>query len=122
MFHVFHGFQDDAAVSHPQRNCSQFGVPLRNSCGGSHGSDVEAELASPALEVTESAFFEELFVGFLSALDIGLAELEHAIEQACELVGPGVGGHRCSKMRFDAPDEGADGTWPGGGPTGCWNS
>ncbi len=24
MFHVFHGFQNDA-VSHPQQNCSEFG-------------------------------------------------------------------------------------------------
>ena len=43
-----------------------------------------------ALKVAESAFFEELFVGLLSGFDVGFAELEHAIKQAGEFVGPGV--------------------------------
>ena len=30
MFHVFHGFQNDA-VSHPQQNCSEFGG-LTSNC------------------------------------------------------------------------------------------
>ena len=67
---------------------------------GSHGSGVEAKLASPALKVGENAVFKELFIGLLSGFNVSLAELEHAIEQAGELVGSGVDGRWGSKTRF----------------------
>ena len=66
---------------------------------------MEAKFASPALKVAESAFFEELFVGLLSGLDVSLAELEHAIEQASEFVGSGINGRWGSEARLNASDE-----------------
>ena len=83
---------------------------LRNRCGGSHRSDVETEFACFALKVAWSAFSEELFVGLLSGFDVSLAEFEHAIEQAGELVGSGVNGCGRSETRFNASDESADGS------------
>jgi len=45
----------------------------------------------------------------LSGLDVSLAELEHAIEQACEFVGSGINGRWGSEARLNASDEGTDG-------------
>ena len=73
--------------------------------------DVKAKFARSALKVTKSAFFEELFVGLLSGFDVSLAELEHAIEQARQFMSSGVHSRRRSKTRFNASDEGADGSF-----------
>jgi hypothetical protein len=59
----------------------------------------------------QGAFFQELFIGLLSGFHISLVELEHPIKQAGEFVGPGVDGRRCSKTRFNASGEGADGSF-----------
>jgi hypothetical protein len=37
----------------------------------------------------------------LTLLDVGGAELEHAIEQSGELVSPGVNGDGCAQAAFD---------------------
>jgi hypothetical protein len=44
----------------------------------------------------------------LTLLDVGGAELEHAVEQSGELVSPGVNGDGCAQAAFDTPNEGAD--------------
>ena len=43
-------------------------------------------------------------------LDVSRAELEHAVEQSCELVGAGVNGRWRTQSGSDATDKGSNGS------------
>ena len=63
---------------------------------------METKFSCLALKVANSSFFEEPFIGFLASFDVGLAELEHAIEEPRKFVGSGVDSRRGSNPDFSS--------------------
>ena len=70
---------------------------------------MEAEFFSPFAEIAKEAVFVLLFIVGLTLLNVGGSELEHAIEQAREFVGPGVDGGGCAESSLEAADKCPDG-------------